>query len=68
MVKPAFFGPFSKKVEKPISKLEKSLSQLINYTFLNLLQNLNDKISEMRDEQIKQKSLFDFFRRDLNDC
>ena len=53
MVKPAFFGPFSKKVEKPISEVEKSLSQnnslvkitcqetmsLFNYYVANIIEN-----------------------------
>ena len=55
----------SKQAMSDILKPETERKRLKSYddSKMELLENLNDNISEIRDEHKKQKSLFDFFRR-----
>jgi hypothetical protein len=70
VVKPAFFGPFSKKLEKPISEVEKSLSQKKKQAFFKHLMKrpsnefllkffiLTKKRNSLAFLLLRQKSLF----------
>ena len=56
----------TKEAIEALNTLSRYFEQSKSYddSKMELLENLNDNISEIRDEHKKQKSLFDFFRRE----